>query len=106
TVPAEHFTFSTMVLPSKCEGPLHLHDDVEEVFFMLKGQITLMIQDGDNYTEPVLRERDLISVPPGIYRGLFNHGEEEALMCVMLGTHKPHIPTYPEDHPLAKVKRN
>ena len=52
-----------MVLPSKCEGPLHLHDDVEEVFFMLKGQITLMIQDGDNYTETVLRERDLISVP-------------------------------------------
>lgn len=84
TVPAEHFTFSTMVLPSKCEGPLHLHDDVEEVFFMLKGQITLMIQDGDSYTETVLRERDLISVPPGIYRGLFNHGEEEALMCVML----------------------
>ena len=24
TVQAEHFTFSTMVLPSKCEGPLHL----------------------------------------------------------------------------------
>lgn len=73
---------------------------------MLKGQITLMIQDGDNYTETVLRERDLISVPAGIYRGLFNHGEEEALMCVMLGTPKPHIPTYPEDHPLSKVKRS
>ena len=53
-----------------------------------------------------LRERDLISVPPGIYRGLFNHGEEEALMCVMLGTNKPEIPTYPADHPLSKVKRN
>lgn len=106
TVQADHFTFSTMVLPSKCEGPLHLHDDVEEVFFMLKGQITLMIEDGDNYTETVLRERDLISVPPGIYRGLSNHGEEEALMCVMLGTNKPEIPTYPSDHPLSKVKRN
>ncbi|KFA84557.1 cupin domain-containing protein [Enterobacter sp. EGD-HP1] len=106
TVQADHFTFSTMVLPSKCEGPLHLHDDVEEVFFMLKGQITLMIQDGDNYTETVLRERDLISVPPGIYRGLFNHGEEEALMCVMLGTNKPEIPTYPSDHPLSKAKRS
>lgn len=58
TVAAENFTFSTMVLPAKCEGPLHLHDDVEEVFFMLKGQITLMIQDGDSYTETVLRERD------------------------------------------------
>ena len=106
TVQADHFTFSTMVLPSKCEGPLHLHDDVEEVFFMLKGQITLMIQDGEHYTETVLRERDLISVPPGIYRGLFNHGEEEALMCVMLGTNKPEIPTHPSDHPLSKVKRN
>ncbi|MGW1442529.1 cupin domain-containing protein [Serratia rhizosphaerae] len=106
TVPAGNFTFSTMVLPSKCEGPLHLHDDVEEVFFMLKGTITLMIQDGEEYYETVLKERDLISVPAGIYRGLFNHGEEEALMCVMLGTAKPEIPTYPADHPLSKVKRN
>lgn len=105
TVPAENFTFSTMVLPAKCEGPLHLHDDVEEVFFMLKGYITLMVQDGDGYYETVLNERDLISVPAGIYRGLFNHGEEEALMCVMLGTAKPHIPTYPAGHPLSRVKR-
>lgn len=106
TIPAEHFTFSTMVLPSKCEGPLHVHDDVEEVFFVLKGRIRLYIKDGDNYTETVLEERDVISVPPGIYRGLFNESEEEALMCVMLGTPKPQIPTYPDDHPLSKVKRN
>ncbi len=33
TVPAENFTFSTMVLPPQCEGPLHIHHDVEEVFF-------------------------------------------------------------------------
>lgn len=32
TVPAENFTFSTMVLPPQCEGPLHIHHDVEEVF--------------------------------------------------------------------------
>ncbi|EMT0556988.1 cupin domain-containing protein [Providencia stuartii] len=106
TVPAENFTFSTMVLPSKCEGPLHLHPDVEEVFFMLKGTITLFIKDGDEEYETVLKERDLISIPAGIYRGLFNHGEEEALMCVMIGTPKPAIPTYPDDHPLSKVKRS
>ncbi|EHZ6873297.1 cupin domain-containing protein [Providencia hangzhouensis] len=106
TVPAENFTFSTMVLPAKCEGPLHLHPDVEEVFFMLKGTITLFVKDGNEEYETVLKERDLISVPAGIYRGLFNHGEEEALMCVMIGTPKPAIPTYPEDHPLSKVKRN
>ncbi|WP_442959519.1 MULTISPECIES: cupin domain-containing protein [unclassified Providencia] len=106
TVPAENFTFSTMVLPAKCEGPLHLHPDVEEVFFMLKGTITLFVKDGDEEYETVLKERDLISVPAGIYRGLFNHGEEEALMCVMIGTPTPAIPTYPEEHPLSKVKRN
>ena len=106
TIQAEHFTFSTMVLPAKCEGPLHLHDDVEEVFFMLRGSITLMVQEGENYCETILNERDLISVPAGVYRGLFNHGEEEALMCVMLGCAKPRVPTYPPDHPLASVKRN
>lgn len=106
TVPAEHFTFSTMVLPAGCEGPLHVHDDVEEVFFMLRGKIKLFVEHNGETTETILNERDLISVPPGIYRGLLNIGQEEALMCVMLGTPKPKIPTYPDDHPLSKVKRD
>lgn len=105
TVPAEDFTFSTMVLPAGCEGPMHVHADVNEVFFMLRGTITLTLeQDGETF-QTVLRERDLISVPPGIYRGLFNHGGEEALMCVMLAASRPQTPTYPADHPLASIKR-
>src|SRR5215469_32035 len=44
-VPAEHFTFSTMVLPAGCEGPLHLHTDAEEVFFILRGsKVRIMIE--------------------------------------------------------------
>lgn len=106
TIPSEHFTFSTMVLPAKCEGPLHVHDDVEEVFFMLRGKIQLFVETRDGQKmETILNERDVISVPPGIYRGLLNIGEEEALMCVMLGSSKPDIPTYPENHPLSQVKR-
>lgn len=105
TVQAEHFTFSTMVLPAQCEGPLHVHDDVEEVFFMLRGSIELFIEDKGEKFSTVLKERDLISVPPGIYRGLFNPTQEDALMCVMLGTPKPQIPTYPADHPLSQIKR-
>jgi mannose-6-phosphate isomerase-like protein (cupin superfamily) len=31
-----HFTLSTMVLPPGNEGPLHLHSDVEELFFVLE----------------------------------------------------------------------
>jgi quercetin dioxygenase-like cupin family protein len=104
-VPSEHFTFSTMVLPPKCEGPLHVHDDVEEVFFMLRGRIRLFFEKDGEKWECEVGERDLISVPPGVYRGLYNYGDEEALMCVMLGTPRPKTPTYPPDHPLAKIKR-
>lgn len=105
-VPADSFTFSTMVLPPQCEGPLHLHDDVEEVFFILRGRITLTLEQDGELFETELGERDLISIPPGIYRGLFNHGQEEALMCVMLGASSPRTPTYPPDHPLSRIKRN
>jgi mannose-6-phosphate isomerase-like protein (cupin superfamily) len=106
TVAAEHFTFSTMVLPAGCEGPLHVHDDVEEVFFILKGtKVKLMFKTDSDYHEMYLKERDLVSVPAGVYRGLVNEGLEEALMIICLGTNVPETPTYPPDHPLASVKR-
>lgn len=105
-IPSEHFTLSTMVLPAGCVGPLHVHDDVEEVFFLLRGRLKIFVQDGDERVETILNERDAVSVPPGIYRGLKNIGEEEALMCVMLGIAKPKLPTYPPDHPLASIKRS
>jgi mannose-6-phosphate isomerase-like protein (cupin superfamily) len=105
TVPAENFTFSTMVLPAQCEGPLHIHHDVEEVFFMLRGEIDLFIEHNGEKFQTKLKERDLISIPPGIYRGLFNPGQEDALMCVMLGAGKPTIPNYPPEHPLSQIKR-
>ena len=34
-----------------------------------------------------------------------NIGDEDALMCVMLGSPKPITPTYPPDSPLARIKR-
>ena len=106
TVAAEHFTFSTMVLPAGCEGPLHLHDDVEEVFFILKGnKVKLMFEHDGEYFETYVGERDLVSVPAGIYRGLVNEGMEEALMIVCLGTNVPETPTYPPQHPLSQIKR-
>lgn len=105
TIPSENFTFSTMVLPAGCEGPSHVHVDVEEVFFMLRGKIKLFLEYEGETAETILNERDVVSVPPGIYRGLLNIGQEEALMCVMLGTAKPRLPTYPADHPLSSIER-
>ena len=105
TVPSENFTFSTMLLPAGCEGPPHVHTDAEEVFFMLRGSIELTVEDQGEETSLVLNYRDLISIPPNVYRGLRNHTQEDALMCVMIGNPKPVIPTYPDDHPLSKIKR-
>ena len=107
TVPAEHFTFSTMVLPAGHEGPLHIHYDVEEIFFVLRGKVKMIAesQDGSEKWEMEVGERDLISWPPGVYRGEINIGDEEALMLVMLGAAKPETPTYRPNDPLSKLKR-
>ena len=105
TVENEHFTFSTMLIPAGHVGPMHIHIDVEEVFFVMRGKMLLITEkDGERF-ETVLNERDLVSVPPGVYREERNIGDEDALMCVMLGAKKPITPTYPPDSPLAKIKR-
>jgi len=105
TVPSAHFTFSTMLIPAGNIGPSHIHFDVEEIFFVMRGQMKVICEkDGERF-EAVLGERDLISVPPGVYREEHNIGDEDALMCVMLGSPQPITPTYPPDSPLAKIKR-
>ncbi len=106
SVAASHFTFSTMVIPAGHEGPSHIHYDVEECFFVMRGQMKVIcVKDGQRW-ESVLKERDFISVPPGVYREEINIGDEDALMCVMLGSPQPITPVYPPDSPLAKLKRN
>jgi mannose-6-phosphate isomerase-like protein (cupin superfamily) len=106
TVPASHFTFSTMVIPAGHEGPSHIHYDVEEVFFMMRGTMKVICEKDGERWESVLKERDFISVPPGVYREEINIGDEDALMCVMLGSPQPITPVYPPGSPLAKLKRN
>jgi mannose-6-phosphate isomerase-like protein (cupin superfamily) len=105
TVPAGNFTFSTMLIPAGGIGPMHIHYDVEEIFFVMRGRMRVICEKDGERWETELGERDLISVPPGVYREEHNIGEEDALMCVMLGSPKPVTPTYPPDSPLAAIKR-
>ena len=106
TVPAEHFTLSTMVIPAGHEGPLHTHLDVEEVFFMLQGQMTCYMEKNGERIERTLGPRDAISVPAGVARGERNDGDEDALMIVIVGAGKPQLPIYPENSPRFGVKRD
>jgi mannose-6-phosphate isomerase-like protein (cupin superfamily) len=105
-VPSAHFTFSTMVIPAGNIGPSHIHHDVEEIFFVLRGAMKVVCEKDGQRWEAVLGERDLISVPPGVYREEQNIGDEDALMCVMLGSPKPITPVYPPDSPLTRIKRD
>ena len=95
-----------MVIPAGHEGPSHIHYDVEEVFFLLSGKMKVVCEKDGEKWESILTARDLISVPPGVYREEINIGDEDALMCVLLGSPKPITPTYPPDSPLAKIKRD
>jgi mannose-6-phosphate isomerase-like protein (cupin superfamily) len=81
TVPSGHFTFSTMVIPAGNVGPAHIHYDVEEVFFVMRGKMKIVCEKDGERWESILGERDLISVPPGVYREETNIGDEDALMC-------------------------
>ncbi|PYS28528.1 MAG: cupin domain-containing protein [Acidobacteria bacterium] len=92
-IKAGHFTLSTMVLPPGHEGPLHLHTDVEELFFVLEGTL-----------ERTLGPRDLVWIPAGIWRGVRNDGDKDVAFLTMLGAQKPELPSYPEGSPLTEAR--
>src|SRR5258708_19272214 len=59
-VPAAHFNFSTMLIPAGPQGPIHLHTDVEEIFFVLRGKVKVTCERDGEYYETVLKEADPI----------------------------------------------
>ncbi len=106
---AEHFTFSNMRLPAGGIGPEHTHHDVEEVFFILEGELEVTVHDVEDGTKTatrVLGYRDLIRVPAGVPRSLRNIGDNDALFCVVIGAQKPQLPTYPPTSAMHGVTRD
>lgn len=105
-IPSVNFTLSNMRLPAGGVGPEHVHDDAEEVFFVLEGQVEVTLLDGDSRATRTLGYRDAVSIPPGVARALRNPGPGDALFCVMIGSRKPALPWYPETSPVAGVTRD
>lgn len=108
-LPAEHFTFSNMLLPPGGVGPEHTHHDAEEVFFVLEGSLEVTVhdpEDGTRTASRVLGYRDLVRIPPGVPRSLRNVGDDNTLFCVIIGARKPQLPTYPATSPMAGVTRD
>lgn len=89
TVAPGSFMLVNILMPPGHGSPSHRHDDAEEVFFVLRGNVKIVVSSGDEHYEQVLGPGDLLSVPPGLYRQEINVGQEEAVMCVVLGTAQP-----------------
>lgn len=109
TLTAGGFTFSNMLLPAGCVGPEHTHHDVEEVFFVLEGEVEFTVhdaEDGNKTASRVLGYRDLLRVPAGVPRSLKTIGDTDALICVIIGTQKPQLPTYPPTSEMHGVTRD
>ncbi|MFE9856046.1 MULTISPECIES: cupin domain-containing protein [unclassified Streptomyces] len=106
-LPSGGFTLSNMLLPPGAEGPEHTHHDVEEAFFVLEGQVKVGIHRGADEAEyRTLGYRDMIVVPAGVARSLKNEGDTDALFCVIIGTRKPQVPTYPAHSPMHGITRD
>lgn len=104
----DHFTFSNMILPAGSVGPEHTHHDVEEVFFVVEGEVEFSVHDVEDGTKKASRtlgKYDLIRVPAGVPRSLRTVSSEDARICVIIGTDKPQLPTYPETSEMHGVTR-
>jgi quercetin dioxygenase-like cupin family protein len=106
TITSRGFTFSNMLLPPGAEGPEHTHHDAEEAFFVLEGEVEVGIHRDGEVVKRTLGYRDLIVVPAGVPRSLKNNGDKDALFCVIIGTQKPQVPTYPETSAMHGISRN
>jgi len=105
-LPSGGFTFSNMLLPPGAEGPEHTHHDAEEAFFVLEGQVRVGVHRGQDVEYRTLGYRDMIVVPAGVARSLKNEGDTDALFCVVIGTRKPQVPTYPETSAMHGITRD
>lgn len=68
-------------VPSGYGVPLHRHEDEDEVFFILEGEVTLL--DGQGETRA--KAGALVSMPSGVYHGYRNDTQNTARMLVICG---------------------
>lgn len=84
-IPQGGLTLSIMEVPPGQGNASHTHE-IEEVFFVLKGQLTVFFETEDGKrVETLLNEWDCASCPRGVIHGYQNNTKETIFMQVMLG---------------------
>ena len=96
-IPARGFTLSIMyVEPGQGNAP-HTHE-VEEVFFVLQGLLTVFVEDeAGKRCSTRLGPWECIACPPGVIHGYDNDSLEPVYFQVMLGRGQPEAMGYSDD---------
>jgi mannose-6-phosphate isomerase-like protein (cupin superfamily) len=96
-IPPRGFTLSIMfVEPGQGNAP-HTHE-VEEVFFVLQGYLTVFVEDeAGNRLSETLGPWECIACPPGVIHGYVNDSLEPVYFQVMLGRGQPDTMGYADD---------
>src|SRR6267154_5539989 len=96
-IPPRGFTLSIMFVPPGQGNAAHTHE-VEEVFFVLDGFLTVFLEDeAGGRVETRLGKWECISCPPGVIHGYVNDSLEPVYFQVMLGRAKPETMGYAEE---------
>jgi mannose-6-phosphate isomerase-like protein (cupin superfamily) len=87
--------------------PLHVHDDAEQVFYVIGGRGRLHIGEGEPRRFPVA-PADLVRIPPGVWHQILCEGDEPLVYlsvdCFVKGRPEDE-PTW-ESHAQAMCARN
>jgi quercetin dioxygenase-like cupin family protein len=88
------FTLSVMYVEPGQGNAAHTHE-VEEVFFVLKGELSCFLEDeAGKQCWTKLGPWECISCPPGVIHGYVNDSAEPVYFQVMLGTSRPEAMGY------------
>ena len=96
-IPARAFTLSIMFVPPGEGNAAHTHE-VEEVFFVLQGYLTVFLEDGQGRRiTQRLGQWECVSCPPGVIHGYVNDSLEPVYFQVMLGRGRPETMGYADE---------
>ena len=93
-IPAKAFTLTVMYVPAGEGNASHTHE-VEEVFFVLQGHLTVFFEEEDGRRlEVTLGPWDCVSCPAGVIHGYSNDTVEPVYLQVMAGKAQPEFMGY------------
>ena len=96
-IPPGAFTLSVVCVPPGQGNAAHTHE-VEEVFFVLQGYLTVFVEDrSGRRVSRRLGPWECISCPAGVIHGFQNEGLEHVYFQVMIGRGRPEAMGYVDD---------